>query len=163
MKKREKIIGIIMLAVIAIWGVMYLPRPNKEKLEAVKPIQKPARKLPGVSNLRENDPRDKFDLQRLVEYNKIRSKGLEISSIRDPFKKLEPEKSKLDFFNLVLTGVLWEEGEPTALINGQILKTGDTISGYEIEEIRKDEVILIKETEKHVLKLFTGEKEEVAK
>ncbi|MBL7170477.1 MAG: hypothetical protein ISS46_00575 [Candidatus Omnitrophica bacterium] len=157
MKKREKIIGIIMLAAIVIWGIMYLPKPHREKVEAIKSIERPARKPIRVSGPKMSgfEPSEQFDLQRLIEQTKLRAKRIEILSIRDPFEKLEPKMSKLGFSDLVLSGIIWDKEAPLAIINDHILKEGDTISDFEIEEIREDEVVLVKGMERYVLKAFT--------
>ena len=158
MKKREKIIGIIMLAVIAIWGIMYLPKLRQGKVEIIKPIERPPEKPIRISGPKKSgiEPLEQFDIQRVVEQMKSKSERIDISSVRDPFKKLELKITELDFSDLVLSGIMWDEEAPLVIINNQILKEGDTISGFVIGEIRKDEVILTKGTEGYSLKVFTG-------
>ena len=39
------------------------------------------------------------------------------------------------------------------MINDQVLKVGDTISGFMIEEIRRDKVFLIKDKARRILQL----------
>ena len=99
MKKREKIIGIIMLAAIAVWGIMYLPKLQKSGVEIIKPIEK----LPRISGAKKGGivPLEQFDIQIMVEQMKSRSESVDVSSIRDPFKKLELRMSELDFSDLV--------------------------------------------------------------
>jgi hypothetical protein len=49
---------------------------------------------------------------------------------------------------LKITGVMWDNKEPIALINGKCLKTGDEINGAKIVNIQQKEVsVLFKEKE----------------
>ena len=49
----------------------------------------------------------------------------------------------LDTSQPVLYGILWDpEGQSIALINDEEAKTGQTINGYLVKEIRKDAVVL---------------------
>jgi hypothetical protein len=157
MKKREKIIGIIMLTVIALWAIMNLPRPQKEKFNVIRSIEKVAKKPNRILTLKRKEPSEELDLQRLAEQLKMRTEALDLSLIKDPFIKLEPEISGLAVSELVLSGIVWGEEKPMTLINDQILKEGDIISGFKIQEIRKEEVVLIKGMERYILKLTTEE------
>ncbi len=60
---------------------------------------------------------------------------------RDPFSQqalsdLEESQS------LHLSGILWDEANPTAIINDEIVAVGGEINGKKIVEIKKDKVIL---------------------
>ena len=87
MKKREKIIGIVMLAVIAIWGIMSLPQSRKDKLQMVKPAGRLGR-LPGP---KAEQSLQELDLERLIGQREVMSESPETLVIRDPFKKIELE------------------------------------------------------------------------
>jgi hypothetical protein len=84
----------------------------------------------------------------------------EYFTIRDPFlasknpEKQQPagaqQKSTID---LKVSGILWDEKVPTAIINSKVLKIGDSIYGKTIVDMERDKVILMEEGELFVLKL----------
>jgi hypothetical protein len=59
-----------------------------------------------------------------------------------PEKKAEPkiEAPKVEFPRLTVEAIIFDPLDPEVLINGQSLKTGDTIEGADIIEIKKDRV-----------------------
>ena len=60
--------------------------------------------------------------------------------------------------DLTLEGIVGDaSGENLAIINGRILKAGDTIGEFSIEKISGDSIILKKEEQKFELKLKKGE------
>ncbi len=150
-----------MLGVILIWVIMYFPKPRKEKprpIDSVKILQrKPARAFEPEKQL---EVGEELISERIVEQIKARAQEVEISLVRDPFEKLQPKTSGLVISDLVFSGVIWDKERPLALINDQVLGKGDTISGFEIEDIRADEVILIKGKLRHILRLYPQYKEE---
>ena len=44
---------------------------------------------------------------------------------------------------LVLEGIIYDKGVPTAIINGKVLKEGDEMSGIKVRKINKNSVCLI--------------------
>ena len=95
------------------------------------------------------------------------------SLARDPFKKILPEKPKLQpreypeeridsrsLEDLKIEGVFWDIPIPQVIINGEVYKEGDVIPevGAQIIEIKKNEVTLIYKDRVFILSL---EKEEV--
>ena len=71
---------------------------------------------------------------------------------RDPFSgKIYSAASK--GVNLELKGILWDEKSPSALIEGEIVKEGDTIGQYTVIKINKDRVILSDGTKNFELKI----------
>ena len=75
---------------------------------------------------------------------------------RDPFiplvtadgrlVKLEDETSKTTA--LAIEGIMYDKhGISYALVNGEVVKIGDTIGGYQILRIEKNKVVFIKEGE----------------
>ncbi|MFH1397535.1 MAG: hypothetical protein ABIH27_03165 [Candidatus Omnitrophota bacterium] len=69
---------------------------------------------------------------------------------RDPFISTldwqEVDKNspvrKAELTDLVLKGLLWNKVHPVAIINDQILETGDNYAGWKVEKIERDGVIL---------------------
>lgn len=55
--------------------------------------------------------------------------------------------------DLVLTGILWEEGKPYCIINGKIAKVGHEIAGCKILKIEKDSVTVKVGDEVRVLRI----------
>jgi len=78
----------------------------------------------------------KEELDKMLVYHKGR---------RDPF--VVPVKTKEKSLpiqppKLVLKGIAWDKTEPLALINGQVVKEGNTIGGARILKIDFDRVVV---------------------
>ena len=43
---------------------------------------------------------------------------------------------------ILLQGILWDPGAPTAILNNRVMGVGDRIGRWQVSEIRKDQVIL---------------------
>jgi hypothetical protein len=59
---------------------------------------------------------------------------------RDPFsleKKASKQESKLE-----LRGIVWDEKNPQAIINGDIVRKGDQIGNNRVVEVKRDVVVL---------------------
>lgn len=97
------------------------------------------------------------DLDGIIAYIKMKYSDPAEEEMNDPFAELDPravlDTTVMDFTQLELSGIIWEEDEPVALINDKILSRGDMVSGFKIFEIRKSEVVLIKGLERYILKL----------
>ena len=81
---------------------------------------------------------------------------------RDPFVPLVDENGRylLDseefctFEDLNLSGILWDpKGKSSALINNQIVKTGESIGGFRVTNVTKDSVTLFKNGKEYILRL----------
>ncbi|MFH1902891.1 MAG: hypothetical protein ABIK20_02390 [Candidatus Omnitrophota bacterium] len=77
---------------------------------------------------------------------------------RDPFTL--SQESSLTFRSILkeqeslpgpLTGIVWKEGRPLALIGDYIARTGDTVEDYSVVGIDRNGVTLEKEGRKHQL------------
>ncbi len=93
-------------------------------------------------------------------YVSIANAEYNAGELRDPFKSYLPESnlsktsstilkelSKLD-----LSGIMWGEDMPLAIINGKVYKVGDAILGINIVEINKQGVLLKYQGESFILK-----------
>ena len=59
-----------------------------------------------------------------------------------------------DFSNLTLVGILWDpSGQSLALINDMEAKVGDVLGDYQVQEIRQDGVVLMRDGKPVVLQL----------
>jgi hypothetical protein len=80
-------------------------------------------------------------------------------AIRDPFlsskdpEKFEKEVQKKPQIDLNLSGILWDDQIPTAIINSKVVKIGDLVFGKTVVDIEKDQVVLMEEGQMFVLKL----------
>lgn len=77
---------------------------------------------------------------------------------RNPFllPQREKEKSILreEGFSFSLSGIVWKEGAPLALIDDYIVRKGETLEGYTVANITQDRVILEQDGKKY--ELFLG-------
>ncbi len=74
-------------------------------------------------------------------YTRLEQEIKKMDFKRDPFSRQslsDLEESQ----DLHLSGILWDEVNPTAIINDEIVAVGGEINGKKIVEIRKDKVIL---------------------
>ncbi|NQT06972.1 MAG: hypothetical protein HQ575_05470 [Candidatus Omnitrophica bacterium] len=72
---------------------------------------------------------------------------------RDPFglEKLPEEESVVSF---VLNGIIWDEDNPYAIINDEVVREGDKIRGYKVIEIKEGSVLLDDGTERFSLDVW---------
>ena len=86
---------------------------------------------------------------------------------RDPFLPLIDENGRylshtesLSFDELKLSGILWDpQGASSCLINNQIVKLGESICGFMLEDISKDNITLSKDGKEYIIQLSIEEKE----
>ncbi len=55
--------------------------------------------------------------------------------------------------SLELNGIVWDEYNPYAIVNNEVLKTGDVINGMTVLDIREKEIILDSGNEEYRLRL----------
>lgn len=74
---------------------------------------------------------------------------------RDPFFVNEQENPEKNVPKppLVCRGISCMDGEPVALINSAVLREGETIKGYLVEQIAEDSVVLAKGGHRYVLRV----------
>lgn len=70
---------------------------------------------------------------------------------RNPF--VWPKGVASPVSDLTLSGIIWDEKAPYALINGSIVHTGDEIAGKTVKRIEQDKVILTDGSADYVLEL----------
>ena len=61
---------------------------------------------------------------------------------RDPFSSGPAASAPANVFDMVLTGILWDDSSPLAMIDDNPVAAGDKIGDYTVVEIKKDRVIL---------------------
>lgn len=157
MSKREKMIGMFMIVMIGVSAVLYLSG-GKKKGAVLPAVENSAgtsatpAKAAGAGAADTAESPEAFNLKEVAEIIALYHAESDITLDRDPFQELVPNVTELSFSDLVLEGVHWEIEEPVAIINQQILKEGDEISGFVVDEIKEDEVILFKDKRWHILK-----------
>lgn len=74
--------------------------------------------------------------------------------VRDPFSgKTYSRLGDGGYVPLELSGILWDPKTPTALIDGQVVKEGDTVGTFRVIRIEKEAVILSDGTKEVDLRL----------
>lgn len=53
---------------------------------------------------------------------------------------------------ILLQGILWDPAAPTAILNNRCVARGDRVGRWEVEEIRRDQVVLSDGSETRVLR-----------
>lgn len=74
-------------------------------------------------------------------YEKLLAETRDRGFGRDPFSK-QPIVTSDSSQALHLSGILWDEANPTAVINDEIVAVGSEIEGRRVTEITKNRVIL---------------------
>jgi len=162
MNKREKMIGIFMVSLIAIWALLSLSGKEKKR-PVVKVKQKPSQQkqkvVAEVEIPDESEPHTKMiilDTARVAAYKRAGLQKIDPADIIDPFRKLEAQDALLTLSDLFLSGTSLTEGKHAAVINDKIIRPGEKIAGFEVREIRADEVILHKGDERYILKFSSS-------
>ena len=80
-------------------------------------------------------------------------------SNRDPFTSLISRNGLIlipretDITNMELGGIIYSEGESVAIINNEVVKTGDMIGEYKVLTIEEKKVVLEKDSQGFTLEL----------
>ncbi|MBU0759919.1 MAG: hypothetical protein KKC66_04200 [Candidatus Omnitrophica bacterium] len=72
---------------------------------------------------------------------------------RDPFSAVSTLSLSTNISDMSLTGILWDDVAPLAMINDNLIGIGDKIGEYTVAEIKKDRVILTDGTNDYQLTL----------
>lgn len=112
-----------------------------DRKEIAGEVDKPAAKL------------DFFELEEELKKNRPQLKW-----VRNPFQ-FPPKKEveKTDVGKLNLTGIIYDETSPVAVINDIIVHEGDEIEGVKVIKIETEEVLLEEEGESYTLELLKRE------
>lgn len=152
MKKSEKTLALIVFILIIIWICLSLTRKPTKATRASR-----LDRLAGVP-VAEDTSLTKEPLEEIAFENIPEEKDISRTWILlgDPFIKLESEKREIpeaeESSELVLEGVVWSENLPRlAVINDTNVTEGDIISGFKVEEIQKDRVILSKKGKQYIV------------
>ncbi|HBO96908.1 MAG TPA: hypothetical protein DE315_00390 [Candidatus Omnitrophica bacterium] len=126
MEKKDKIqLGITGVLVIIL--LLFLARAFEKKK---RPLPVKAKEVAADQKVKEPDL-----------YTRLEQEIKKMDFKRDPFSRQslsDLEESQ----DLHLSGILWDEVNPTAIINDEIVAVGSRIQGGRVVDIRKDKVIL---------------------
>lgn len=170
-KKKKITLGILILIMASVWySVLGTPDFLFSLKNKRKPTASEKEKSQGIINdetvkilltkyrKKSNQHFDFKSYQPLVKMDME-----EVLKYRDPFRIFEenpkppqkqvqkkPVKKKVSP-ELKLQGIIWDENQPNAIINGEIVEKGDQILGYTVHEVRKDRVVLERNGRQKVL------------
>lgn len=127
--QNKKIIILIILGIVAVISLFYgMFAPSKARRNII---------LKQTSTPRELTLIVEKGTARLIRNAK---KTVYSSWPRDPFS-VSPAPIK-GYGGLILNGIMWDKEKPAAIINDNIVKIGDKISGNAVVDIKQDRVIL---------------------
>ncbi|MBN3039103.1 MAG: hypothetical protein JW869_06810 [Candidatus Omnitrophica bacterium] len=119
----KKIQGIAILAVLVVVAlVIWLPKGTKKGQSSSNALAPLANKTVELPNLED---------KKRTAYKEWG---------RNPF--VWPSEEAEARVQLNLSGVIWDEESPYALINGEVVHAGDEIGGMKVERIEENRVIL---------------------
>lgn len=72
---------------------------------------------------------------------------------RDPFFLGTVSRDDIELDGMVLNGIVWDEANPYAIVNSEVVKVGDKLGNMKIVEITKDSVVLEQDGNRHTLTL----------
>lgn len=96
---------------------------------------------------------DFFELEKKLKDNRPK-----LEWVRDPFQ-FPPKKKikKLGVEDLNLTGIIYDEKSPIAVINDAIVHEGGEMEGVKVIEIRRESVVIERAGKTYTLELLKGE------
>jgi hypothetical protein len=145
LNKKDKIqitvTGALVIVLVFVVGNGFRKRPAKSSPVAVP-------KYPQVT------PPASIQAQSPATFLKLKEEARTLEFKRDPFLKQAAVSSVRG--GPSLSGIAWDEEDPTAIINGRIARRGDNVDGYVVVDIKKDRVILSDGTQDLELK-WVGE------
>ena len=163
MTRKKGVIVVVVLAIAAVglwfWVLGILPFKKKTtELIARSPTVEVS-----PEQLRKKAEETALSLSHWLEQReKVDKMLLYHQARRDPFQlsvKKKKESLPVKPPKLVLKGIAWDKTEPLALINGLLVKEGDTIQGARIVKIDFDRVAVRYRSKRFVIALIEWEEE----
>jgi len=125
--KDKKLLILIVLGIAAIISLIY-------GITSQKKTEQPSAKTAKVSAKKRKKPEGK-----IVPKKRQMATTEHATWAKSPFVQKSVQGMAA---GLSLQGIIWDEKNPKAMINGVIVKKGDTIQGNTVVEIRKQSVVL---------------------
>ncbi|MFH0935755.1 MAG: hypothetical protein V1828_02700 [Candidatus Omnitrophota bacterium] len=155
--KKKSLIELILTAILIIVLLLAvnnaIKRSKRNAPTAVKPGVKntppAADKIPKTKA-----PQAAMSVKPQYQLQEEESQSLELK--RDPFAAMIPAVAKgqaAQASSITLSGILWDENNPLAIINNKVVKKADTVGGCRVAEIKRDSVVLNDGTREFELKL----------
>jgi len=155
-KRGVVIVAVLAIGMVALWLWVLGIVPMKKTVREI--VERPATVEVSPEELREKVEKTALSLSNWLEKQEKLDKILVYhEGPRDPFLlPVKTEKKSLPVKppKLVLKGIAWDKTEALALINGLVVKEGDTIQGARIVKIDFDRVTLRYRSKKFVIKLI---------
>ncbi len=149
--KNEKIALVVIVVIIALIGnhlfnkwINSMKNSNNVIVTMTPPIQP---KLPDSIIIKKTEPGEIFEPEKKIEI------------IRDPFlasknpEKIQTIAMKKPTTQLKLSGILWDDRIPSAIINSKIVEIGDLIEGKTVVDIERDRVIVMEDGKIFIIEL----------
>ena len=140
--QNKKLILLIILGIAAVFSLIYgIVTPSKAKREL-------SNKSAGIKKQRA------VTAEINIASNTKRPRRTDFSDWgRDPFSSGPSTAAPSTLSDMVLTGILWDDSAPLAMINDNLVGAGDKIGGYTAVEIKKDRVVLTDGEQNYTLTL----------
>lgn len=139
--KKEKLELIITAILIILFIILFMSLFFKKK-HAPSP----------VAAVKQEVPKTEISIQqpgKQAEENEAQVWG------RDPFTLTAEKTIQVKSATLpILTGIIWDEQHPMAVIGDEVVGIGGKVSDYEVKKIEKERVILQKGEETFTLELY---------
>ncbi|MBL7151294.1 MAG: hypothetical protein ISS89_01710 [Candidatus Omnitrophica bacterium] len=156
MKKKsliELVLTAILIVVLLFAVNNAIKRPKRSAPPAVNPgvknIPLAADKIPKTKAAQAAMPvKHQYQIQE--------EEGQKLELKRDPFAAIAPVVAKsqaAEASSITLSGILWDENNPLAIINNKVVKKADSVSGCRVIEIKRNSVVLNDGTRDFELKL----------
>ena len=145
-KKQLIITAGLILVMVVVWANTFKTISNRKKIKKAAPVVS----VPAVVSVTDKAP--SAPIKKPVIIQRVENED-DITWGRCPFsgKIFYGEAKALD---LKLTGILWDEDNPQAIINDEIREKGDKVGKFKIIEILPEKVIVSDGTEKFELKIY---------
>ncbi len=127
-QKKEQIQIAITAALVLVLGFLLWNNSQKAK---IKSGFMAAEDLQGISEFQN-------ELTALTPFETWEQEARKITLKRDPFYPVI-EESASGFY---LNGIVWDQEQPTAIINNAIFAVGDTVNGFQVVAIEQRRVLL---------------------
>ena len=137
MSKKDKIQLLItgILVIVLLYLVLFWGRNKIAATEKKRSLQK---SLSVESSL---DDKAKH-LSALPLYERLEAETRDLKLKRDPFSQGEKLEEEFSVDSLHLAGIAWDEEEPKAIINNEIIDVGQVIGKFKVLRIHPDKVIV---------------------
>jgi len=159
MKVKRGVIIVVVLAIVLVgmWMFVLGIVPIKKTVEQL--IERPVTVKTSPEELKKKAEETTLSLFHWLEKQEKKNKMLaNYEGRRDPFlpavKKKVKKSLPVEPPKLVLKGIAWDETEPLALLNGLVVKEGDTIQGARIVKIDFDRVVVRYSSKRFIIKLI---------